>query len=79
MALYATKRLMGTTDGKLVDEDDPDAAFLVASEGSEIDQDMVDKYSITGRTAGVSSTDPATKATDQPADKQAEAPANKSK
>lgn len=82
MSLYATKRLLATSDGKIVDEDDENAAILVAAEGSEIPQEMVDKYNLTAKTAGVSATDPSQpqqKHAEEPANKAADAPANKSR
>lgn len=78
MPLFATQRLFRTADDKIVGEDDPNAAFLLAGVGNEITDADAEKYGLTARSAGVSSTDPnAPKQAEPPADKAAEPVANK--
>lgn len=77
MPFYATKRLMRTADDKVVAEDDPAAAFLFASEGDAISDEDAERYGITAKTAGVSSSNPAAKQAEQTEDKAVDPPANK--
>ena len=46
--IRATKTMYATADGKLVDEGDPNAAFLVAREGARVSADVVKQYGLKG-------------------------------
>lgn len=65
----ATERVFLTADKeRVVAADDPEAAFLLANEGSEIPAAEVERLGLAG-----------SKSAPKPADKQAEAPANKAR
>lgn len=65
----ATERLFLTADReRVVSADDPEAAFLLANEGTEIPAEEVERLGLAGR-----------KAAAKTEDKQADTPANKSR
>ncbi len=66
MGFTADRRLWLTVDSeRVVDDGDPDAAFLLAGEGAEVSDEDAKRYDL--------------KKKPKPADKQAPAPANKAR
>lgn len=78
--LFAKQRLFRTADGKIVDEANPAAAFLFATEGDEITPEDAEQYGLNARSPLVRGTpeqELEEKQADKLADKALAAPSNK--